>query len=196
MTPTLWSYAALAVVSAVAVAYVGWRRSHRIAALRRVPAAKLATAEPGTRVRITGAVAPVGDLTSAPFSGRPCLAAVGERWELTSRGDPMRCLDRQARAATFTIDDGSAAARVIAEPVRCELTTQPTKITTSGAGRPFGAGVLAANMERMGATQQIREGLVADGARITVVATLRRADAGELELVGSAAEPVTITDAL
>jgi hypothetical protein len=190
------TYAALAVVSALLVAYAGWRRSHRIAALRRVPAAKLATAEPGTRVRITGATAPVGELTTAPFSGRPCLAALGERWELGPRGDPVHCVDRQARAATFTIDDGSAVARVIADPVRCELTTQPTKITTSGAGRPFGAGVLAANMERMGAGQQIREGLVTDGARITVVATVRRTDAGELELVGSAAEPVTITDAL
>lgn len=195
MTPTLWSYAALAVVSAVAVAYVGWRRSRRIAALRRVPVAKLATAEPGTRVRITGAVAPVGELTSAPFSGRPCLAAVGERWELSPRGEPMRCLERQARTATFTIDDASAVARVIADPVRCELTTAPAKITTSGPSRPFGAGVLAANMERLG-NHQIREGLVTDGARVTVVATLRRTDAGELELVGSTAEPVTITDAL
>jgi len=191
----MWSYAALAVVSAALVAYAGWRRSGRIAALRRVPAATLATAQPGVRVRITGAVTRVGDLAAAPFSGRPCIAVVGERWELSPRGDPMRCLERQARAATFTIDDGSAVARVIADPVRCELTTQPTKIATSGASRPFGAGVLAANMERLG-NHQIREGLVTDGARVTVVATLRRTDAGELELVGSAAEPVMITDAL
>jgi hypothetical protein len=185
----------MAVLSAVFVAYAGWRRSGRIAALRRVPAATLASAQAGTRVRVTGAVAKAGELTSGPFSGTPCIAALGERWELSSRGDPMRCVERQARAATFTIDDGSAVARVITDHITCELATVPTKIATSGPSRPFGAGVLAANMERM-SNHQLREGLVHAGARVSVIATVRRTEAGELELHGSAAEPVVVADPL
>jgi hypothetical protein len=187
----MWAYLVIGVLSVVVLAYAQWRREVGMAALARVPAVKLAEAQAGVRVRVTGAVGEVGELTTAPFSGTPCIAALGERWELTSRGTPFRCVDRQVRATTFTIDDGTAVARVIAEPVRCVLTTEPTTIATSGLGRPFGAGVLAANMERMG-NHQVREGVVRAGERAGVVATVRRTEAGELELVGSAAEPVVI----
>jgi hypothetical protein len=187
----MWAYLVLGLLSVLIMAYRLWHQERRISVLQRVPAVRLAQAEAGARVRVTGAVAPVGELATAPFSGTPCIAALGERWELTSRGTPFRCVERQVRAATFTIDDGTAVARVITDHVRCALKTLPATIATSGAARPFGAGVLAANMERMG-NHQVREGFVSEGERVVVIATVRRTEAGELELVGSAAEPVVI----
>lgn len=185
----MWAYLVIGLLSVLIMAYRAFRQERRIGALQRVPAVSLASAEPGARVRVTGAVAPLGELAQAPFSGRPCLVALGERWETWSRGDPARCIERQIRAATFTLDDGTASARVVPDHLQCELVTEPTMLATSG--RRFGAGVLAANIERIG-NQQLREGLVNAGDHVTMVATVRRSAAGELELVGSAAEPLVV----
>ena len=139
----------------------------------QVVAIPLASAQEGL-VCVEGVV--TGDETEAgPLSGTPCLVAVSERWGLSSRGNRVQLVDRQVRLAPFTIDDGSGKARVDVAAAHVELVTLPVKVATGGPNRVFGAGVLAANLERMG-NHEAAEAVVRAGDRITVIGVLTRGD--------------------
>ena len=192
MSAGVLGFIAISIMAAIAGGIAAARVAKQRRRVRAVPAFTLATAPAGDRVRITGVVRAGDALVAGPYSGAQAVAAVGERWELTSTGRRFRRLDRQVRAETFFLDDGTGSARVVATHVDCVIRLVPAKVATSGPGRVFGAGVLAANLSAM-QNQETVEGLVKAGDRVSVVGILGR-NGSELELAGSSAAPVIVSD--
>jgi E3 Ubiquitin ligase len=174
----------MGVLAAISSALALRRRAATLRRLNAAPEVLIASAIAGQAARITGTVAADGsERVAGAFSGAPGVIAVSERWELTSRGQRLRRLDRSVRATPFVLEDASGRVRVVADDsVDVVVEVVPAKIATSGPNRVFGAGVLAANLNP---TQETSEGVIAIGARVSASGMLRRRDDGTLELVGA-----------
>lgn len=174
----------MGVLAAITSAIVAGRRAATLRRLNAVPEVPIASAVIGQPVRITGTVAADGpERVVGAFSGSPGVIAVSERWELTSRGQRLRRLDRSVRATPFVLEDASGRVVVAADDaVEVAVEVSPTKVATSGPNRVFGAGVIAANLN---GTQETLEGVIPIGARVSASGVLRRRDDGTLELVGA-----------
>ncbi len=171
-------------VGAITAAILANRRAATLRQLHAVATTEIASSTIGNVVRLVGTTTLDGDARVAgPFSGTPCVIAVGERWEKTSRGQRVRRLERSVRASSFVLEDATGRVRIVAnESVEVVVLLAPVTVATSGPNRVFGAGILAANLDK---TQEILEGVIVSGARVTAFGLLQKGVDGTLELVGA-----------
>lgn len=181
----------LAGVSAVIGAIYAIRPGRQRNRMRAVAPVTLdAALVDGQEVRVIGIISAIDKQTvQGPWSGTPCVAAVGETWEMGG-GSRVRRLDRSVRHTPFAVTDGAGTATLVLDHVELDLELVPVALAEGGLKRVFGAGVIAANM---GQNRSTLEGRLHVGDRIAVVGTVARAE-GALTLVGTARAPLGVSN--
>jgi hypothetical protein len=182
----------LTAIASVIVAIQQARKASRRTKLARLAVVTIGSLAPSdATIRVIGSARAVDASTVAgPYSGRPALGAVFERWG-TSMGRRVQRLDRQVRHTPFLVEDETGSILLDLSHADLQLELQPATLATSGPTRVFGAGIIAANQQ---AEQENLEGLVVAGDRITVAGRVVRTPDGGLALAGTAAAPLVVSD--
>src|SRR5829696_4665856 len=99
MSPGALSIVILSLLASLVAAGYAISRGRRRSRMRAVPQVRLdGSLVEGQRVRVIGKITPVDAQTvQGPWSGTPCVAAVGETWETSAGGTRVRRLDRTVR---------------------------------------------------------------------------------------------------
>ncbi len=160
--------------------------------IERVPARKIITLAENTHVRIVGAamqLAGSDEVVTGPYSGRPGLAIVYERYALGRRRARVQLLDRQVRHTPFAIEDETGTIALDLSHARFALDMAPAELAQRGPGRVFGADIIAGN--ELAPTDN-DEGGVVPGNRLTVSGFVQRNADGILVLAGTQADPLVM----
>lgn len=159
--------------------------------LARMPATKVSALADGARARVEGAAVMTGDdFVTAPYSGKPALVVVYERYSSDGRHERGTLLDRQVRHTPFAVDDGSGSITLDFTHARFTLAMSPAELAQRGPNRVFGADIIASN--RLAGGELNDEGGVVPGSRLSVRGTVRRSADGGLVLGGTPADPLVV----
>jgi hypothetical protein len=186
------SFIVLTAIAAVVAAIHQVRKASQRTKLSRIAAVTIGSLAPSdAAVRVRGTVRAV-DVTkvAGPYSGRPALGVVFERWAM-SMGRRVQRLDRQVRHTPFLVEDDTGSIVLDLAHADFQLELHPAALASAGPTRVFGAGIIAANQQ---AEQDNLEGLVIAGDRITAAGRVVRGPDGRLALVGTAAAPLVVSD--
>lgn len=182
------------VVALTAFAY--WR-PNPVPALRkeleRIPATEIGALVEGAQgVRVIGAAVQLEgseEYVTGPYSGRPGLAIVYERYAVHGKYRRLELLDRQVRHVPFALADHTGTILLDLTHVRFGLDMAIAELGDRGPNRIFGASVVASN--QLG-TEQHEEGGVVPDNELTVKGRVVRRPDGTLVLAGTATDPLVV----
>lgn len=175
-------YLVLVAVFVVGVGFYGWFKTPSGSTLREfkaVPVKTIAELTPAeVRVRIVGIAREVGGQNvQAPQTGRICVVALYERWQVGTRYTPEHVVDRVDRKVPFAVEDATGSIVIDVATARMRLLMQVEEVSSS----VFGAGILA-NAER---GTYAKEGVVMPGDGVAVLGKVVRKEDGSLLLTSA-----------